>query len=57
MRKLSTLCIDDVRRKEDDRLEGSGSPRKQTLDFLRQFARVYQSEPVMHPELRGFVMN
>ena len=49
MRKLSTQCMDD--------LEAKSSPRKQTMDFLKQFARAYQAEPAVRPELCGYVLN
>lgn len=32
-------------------------PRRQTLDFLSRFARVYQAEPALRPELAGYVLN
>ena len=31
-------------------------PRRQILDFLTQFARVYHSEPALRTELCGLVM-
>ena len=42
MRKLSTQCMDDL---------------EQTMDFLKQFARAYQAEPAVRPELCGYVLN
>ena len=48
MRKLSTQCMDDLEK---------NSPRKQTMDFLKQFARAYQAEPAVRPELCGYVLN
>jgi len=32
-------------------------PRKETLHFLSQFARVYRTLPVIIPELSGIVVN
>lgn len=40
-----------------DANEFRNQPRRQTLDFLTQFARVYQAEPVLCPELSGYVLN
>lgn len=59
MKKLSTQCMDELKDKTDkNRNEKKQStPRTQTLDFLMQFARVYHSEPTLHPELCGVVMN
>lgn len=33
------------------------TPRKQTLDFLSQLARVYHSEPALSPEFCGLIIN
>ena len=30
---------------------------KQTMDFLKQFARAYQAEPAVRPEFCGYVLN
>ena len=59
MKRLSTQCMDDLKNKTDkNRNEKKQStPHRQTLDFLMQFARVYHSEPALHPELCGVVMN
>lgn len=59
MKRLSTQCMDDLGNKKNrSRNEKKRSmPRRQTLDFLSQFARVYHSEPAMHPELCGLVLN
>ena len=51
MRKLSTQCMDDLEKKV------KSAPRKQTMDFLKQFARAYQAEPAVRPELCGYVLN
>lgn len=57
MRKLSTRCMDDLEKKVKSAPEVKSSPRKQTMDFLKQFARAYQAEPVVCPELCGYVLN
>lgn len=57
MRKLSTQCMDDLEKKMKSAPEAKSSPRKQTMDFLKQFARVYQAEPAVRPELCGYVLN
>lgn len=53
MRKLSTQCMDDLEKKVKSAPEAKSSPRKQTMDFLKQFARAYQAEPAVRPELCG----
>ena len=40
MRKLSTQCMDDLEKKMKSAPEAKSSPRKQTMDFLKQFARL-----------------
>lgn len=59
MDKLFTHCMDrDKKRTEEKCLaEMKISPRRQTVDFLRQFARVYQCEPTLSPDICGFVLN
>ena len=57
MRKLSTQCMDDLEKKVKSAPEAKSSPRKQTMDFLKQFARAYQAEPAVRPELCGYVLN
>lgn len=59
MKKLSTQCMDELENKaNNNRNEKKKSqPRRQTLDLLMQFARVYHSEPSLCPELCGIVMN
>mgnify|MGYP000900732238 FL=1 len=56
MKNDSTHCMNEVKKmkKEPNANEG---PRKQTLDFLRQFARVYQVEPMLKPTFDGYVLN
>ena len=55
MRKLSTQCMDDLEKKVKSAPEAKSSPRKQTMDFLKQFARAYQ--PAVRPEFCGYVLN
>ena len=58
MKRLSTQCINEIDNKKDRNLkERKTTPRRQTLDFLTQFARVYHSEPALRTEFCGFVMN
>ncbi|MBP3517273.1 MAG: hypothetical protein J6K31_02470 [Parabacteroides sp.] len=58
MKRLSTQCMDEIENKTDgNRKERKTAPRRQTLDFLTQFARVYHSEPALRTEFCGFVMN
>lgn len=57
MRKFSTHCMDKMEKHVNHALTGESEPKKSTLDFLRQFARVYQAEPMLQPGLCGFVLN
>lgn len=58
MKRLSTLCMDDLKNKTQRKSKNnSEKPRKQTLDFLSQFARVYQAEPALKAEVCGYVLN
>jgi hypothetical protein len=59
MRKLSTQCMNDLKNEmnRDRNEKRKSSPRKETLDFLSQFARVYQVVPAVMPELCGIVVN
>ena len=57
MKRLSTQCMNEIENKTDrNRKERKTTPRRQTLDFLTQFA-VYHSEPALRTEFCGFVMN
>ena len=50
--------MNEIENKTDrNRKERKTTPRRQTLDFLTQFARVYHSEPALRTEFCGFVMN
>lgn len=58
MKRLSTPCLNHSKRETPaDAEELRTRPRRQTLDFLSQFARVYQAEPVLQPEMSGYVLN
>ncbi|WP_165157760.1 hypothetical protein [Parabacteroides sp. ZJ-118] len=57
MRKFSTRCMDDLEKKMKSAPEVKSLPRKQTIDFLKQFARAYQAEPAVCPEFCGYVLN
>lgn len=58
MKKLSTQCMNGIgENNKKNRNEKKTKPRRQTLDFLTQFARAYHSEPILHPELCGLVLN
>ena len=50
MRKLSTQCMDDLEKKVKSAPEAKSSPRKQTMDFLKQFARAFQEVFGMLPK-------
>ncbi|MCF2604034.1 MAG: hypothetical protein ACI3ZW_02285 [Parabacteroides sp.] len=57
MRKFSTHCMDKLDKQVNHTLTAESQPKQTTLDFLRQFARVYQAEPMLEPGLCGFVLN
>lgn len=58
MKRLSTPCLNHSKREsKTDAKEFRNQPRRQTLDFLSQFARVYQAEPALCPEMSGYVLN
>ena len=58
MKRLSTQCMNEIENKTTrHRTEPKTMPRRQTLDFLTQCARVYHSEPALRTELCGLVMN
>lgn len=58
MKRLSTRCMNKIENKtERSQREIRTMPRRQTLDFLTQFARVYHSEPVLRTEFCGLVIN
>ena len=49
MRKFSTHCMDKLDKQVNHTLTAESQPKQTTLDFLRQFARVYQAEPMLEP--------
>ena len=57
MRKFSTHCMDKLDKQVNHTLTAESQPKQTTLDFLRQFARVYQAERMFEPGLCGFVLN
>lgn len=58
MKRLSTRCMNKIENKtERTQREVRTMPRRQTLDFLTQFARVYHSEPALRAEFCGLVIN
>ena len=57
MKKFSTHCMNDMNNKEIRKEEIVSTPKKQTLDFIRQFAKVYYSEKMIRTDLCGFVLN
>ena len=57
MRKFSTHCMDKLNKQVNHTLTAESQPKQTTLDFLRQFARVYQAEPMLEPGLCGFLLN
>jgi hypothetical protein len=54
MKRLSTRS---VQKKKNNLDEVGGNPRKRTLDFLTQLARVYKVEPALGNELGSYVLN
>lgn len=56
---ISTHCINEKKLKIKSEVNVSleNEPRKSTLDFIRQFARVYSSDNKFDAELSGFVLN
>jgi hypothetical protein len=57
MKKLSTRCMDSMDKTNYQGKEKRNSPRKQTLDFLSQFARVYCSKKTETAGHYDFVLN
>lgn len=57
MDEFYTRCMDDIEKKEDKASVKNEGPQRQTLEFLRQFARTYRAEKILAPELRGYVIN
>ncbi len=40
--------------KNEEALKG---PKKKSIDFIKQFARIYSCQTMLQPELGGFVAN
>jgi hypothetical protein len=57
MKNFSTRCRDKIIEKENTNNGKPIMPRKQTLSFLTQFARVYHVEPLIEKNLCGFILN
>ncbi len=57
MDEFYTRCMDDIEKKEDKASVKDEGPQRQTLEFLRQFARTYRAEKILAPELRSYVIN
>jgi len=58
MKRLSTRCAHNFETIGKDHLkETGGNPSKQTMDFLAQFARVYQVEKVLEDGINSYIMN
>lgn len=59
MKKNSTICIlkvTDKRLSDLSENEDKG-PKSRTVDFLRQFARVYHAEPALDTVLGGYILS
>lgn len=57
MKKLSTQCMDFMSNNNEKQLDKKSSPRKQTIDFISQFARVYCSQKTLTTKQYDFVLN
>ena len=57
MRKFSKHCMDKLDKQVNHTLTAESQPKQTTLDFLRQFARVYRGERMVEPGWGGFVLN
>lgn len=58
MKRLSTRCMckfGNIRKKNLQKEEAQ--PRKQTLDFLTQFARVYRAEQMLERDICSYALN
>ena len=52
MQKISTQLI-----KNENNVGKSRGPRQATINFLKQFARVYTCQAIAAPQLSGFIAN
>lgn len=58
MKRLSTRSVQKYGNMRKNNLaEVGGNPRKKTLDFLTQLARVYKVEPALGNELGAYLLN
>lgn len=57
MKRLSTRCMCKFGNIRKAPRQGKTEPRKQTLDFLSQFARVYKAEPGLEQNICSYVLN
>lgn len=58
MKRFSTQCMKEIEHtSERGWRDEVNKPRKHTLDFLTQLARVYHSESMLQPELCAFTVN
>lgn len=58
MKKISTSCFSKIDHSlKAQNAEVNVNPSRQTLDFLRQFARSYHAESSLDSSLCSFVMN
>lgn len=58
MKHFSTRCIKRKLESKQERQERTiSNPTKQTLDFLKQFARVYHPEVALGSQLAGMILN
>jgi hypothetical protein len=57
MKNLSTQRMNKIMEKGETLDIREAKPRRQTLSFLNQFARVYNVEPAVHQDFCGFVIN
>lgn len=57
MKRFSTQCVNKIENKTKTNREDITTPRKQTIDFLSQFARVYKAEKTLTQQFCGYVLN
>ena len=53
MKKTSTQSMAILNNKQEG--HKSFTPRKSTIDFIKQFARSYSYNPKLHPSFNGFI--
>lgn len=58
MRKFSTRCMNSMDNNDKSSpAKANTNPRKSTVDFLRQFARIYHVEPILPQRMCGYLLN